>query len=1387
MASKTPKPAPRASRSLGKDHPSAPKNGFPVVAIGASAGGLEAYETLFHALPADTGMAFVLVQHLDPNHHSLLSEILSKATKMPVAEVKSGVKIKPNNVYVIPPDTFMAIQAGTLVLTPRNRKSNLHLSINFFMRSLAEECKGAAIGVVLSGTGSDGTLGLEDIKAEGGITFVQDPGTAEYDGMPRSAVDSGCADFVLPVKEIGLELRRIHKHPYIHLKSEEPGEDSKDDESERASVSLGPEPAYLSVVDQLRRSSGVDFRQYKTGTIQRRALRRAMILKLDSLEQYAQYLREHPEEGLKLYDDVLIPVTSFFRDLEVFESLNKQVYPSIVNAEENDGTIRMWAPGCSTGEETYSLAMTLLEYLGDRASSFQIQIFGTDLNESGIQKARAGVYRESIAEEMSKERLQRFFVKVEGGYRVNKAVRDLCVFARQNLANDPPFSQMNLVACRNLLIYLQPSLQKKIIPILHYALRPSGFLVLGGSESVAAFPNLFSTLDKKNKIYSKKGQTSRLHYDFAHNYHPAAIKREMPRKSAPIVIAKDEFDALAEADRVVLKNHAPVGVVINSAMDVIQFRGETAPFLANSSGKPSLNVLKLARGGLAVELRTLIGLARKKKTQAKKIGIHFDEKGHKRVLNVSVLPFGTRDTEDKDKLHFVILFDDVTSQWALMDTSPGEGGKRRSDHKPDVDRLKRELAEAQDALRSAIESEDSVREEFQSANEEILSANEELQSSNEELETSKEELQSANEELNTLNAELRHKNNELHDLNNDVSNLLNSTRIPLVMLDRGLRIRRVTPMADRLLKVVATDVGRPITDIALNIDVPSLEPAAHRVLETLQPEETEVKDLAGHWHSLTVLPYRTQDNKIDGVVFAMQDIDAIKNASEESRRSSELFHNVINTVIEPLLVLDADLRIVMANSPFYESFHVTPAQTIKRSLYDLGNKQWDIPELRMLLEEVLPKKKVVRNFLVEHTFEDIGRRTMLLNAQTLTALADAQAMILIALEDITDRQQAELARAKLAAIVECSDDAIVGKSLDGIIESWNGAAEQLFGYSAEEAIGQSITLLIPKDRVDEEPVILERVRRGEHIQHYESVRRRKNGTLLDVSLTISPIIDRAGRIVGASKIARNITERKQAEAALIKSEKLAAAGRLAATLAHEINNPLQAVTNIVSLLENSSSLSETERGFARTAETELKRVSHLTQQSLSFYRESVFPVAVDLAASIQVVLELYARIAEKKQIAISMRDSTQGATIHTYPGEVRQIFSTLLLNAMEAVSEQGTISIRIHRRLPGPGLAQAGLRVLIADDGIGIPAQNQKHIFEAFFTTKGEQGTGLGLWVADAIISRLGGSIKVRSSARPGKSGSCFSVFLPAQLPEVRVNDRTSVPVSELASRFSKS
>ncbi len=1341
--------------------------------MGASAGGLEAYTELFRALPAETGMAFVVVQHLDPNHQSMLSELIAKAAKLPVEEVKEGTAIRPDHVYVIPPNAFMTMSAGTFLLTPRTKELGQHLAVNHFMRSLAESRGNRAIGVILSGTGSDGTLGLESIKAEGGITFAQTSSTAKYDGMPQSAIDSGCVDFVLPPKEIAKELLRIQHHPYV-LQDAPGNEASEANESNEANVSQAPAGDFSIILGELQRASGTDFNQYRPNTIQRRALRRMAILKLDSMADYAAYMKANPDEGEKLYDDILIPVTSFFRDSEAFDTLKNEVYPAIIKDKGNKGIIRMWAPGCSTGEETYSLAMSLLEFLGDKASSFQVQIFGTDLNDKGIQKARAGIYRETITEELSPERLQRFFVKVSDGYRVNKAVRDMCIFARQNLATDPPFSQMNLVACRNLLIYIQPALQKKIIPILHYALKPSGFLLMGSSESVSSYPDLFSTVDKKQKIYSKKITPNRLPYDFGQIYHPAEKVEVQPdRTLKPRDEALPELDIQAEADRLVLKNHTPVGVVVNRAMEILQFRGRTTPYLEQAPGKPSLNLLKLARHGLAIELRTLINASIKKDLPVRKDGVTFEDNGHQQILNLSVSPLG-----EKGSGFFLVLFErGQFPEMSIPKTPARRKGTESEKSTEEINGLKQELADARDALHSANESEDAIKEEFQSANEEILSANEELQSTNEELETSKEELQSANEELNTLNEELRNHNVDLSQLTNDLSNLLDAIRIPIVFVGADLRIRRYTSTAIEIFHLIPSDVGRPITDIKHSLDVPDLTKLIQHTIANLASTEREVKDATGRWRSLEIRPYRTADNRIEGAILALPDIDRLKH-------SEQYLKQIIDNIPNPLLVLDADLKILLANHTFCTTFQVSQENTAGQLLYRLGNEQWNIPKLKELLEDVLPKKSLVRDFLVTHTFPEIGLKSMLVSAQRIEDVAGGgRPMILLAVEDITERMNAEMSQkqlsethSRLAAIVDSSDDAIISKNLNGIITSWNQAASRLFGYTKEEIVGQSILRLIPEILHPEEDEIIRRLKRGERIEHYETTRRKKNGETMEVSLTISPIRNGANEVIGTSKIARDISGMKRMEQVVIQADKLATMGRMAATIAHEVNNPLSSVLNLIFLARMNNGTPEA-ASYLSTAETEIERVSHIARQTLGYYRDLGGPVELFLHDLIEEVLKVYKSKIQTRGIVVE-RAFDDLRPITASKGELVQVFSNIIANAIDSMTHGGSLSIQIQSI---PDLSEEGLQVVIQDQGAGIAEDHLKKVFEPFFTTKGNLGTGIGLWVAKQLTEKRGGQITLTSSTSATQHGTGVIISIPFTPMPVSIADAIAIK-SELSA-----
>ena len=826
---------------------------FPVVAIGASAGGLEAITELIRNVPADTGMAFVLIQHLDPKQQSMLAELISRETSMAVTQVKDGDPLVPDHVYVIPPNKSMFVENNALRLSPRAESRVGHMSVDHFMRSLAENCGGRSIGVILSGTDSDGTLGMAEIQAQGGITFAQDETTAKYDGMPRSAIASGVVDFVLPPKGIARELTRIARHPFsAHVRSAD-------------GADLAPEEhlGLSSVFQLLRRATGLDFTYYRHTTIRRRIQRRMLVHKIDKLEDYVKFLQANPTEVRSLSQDMLINVTSFFRNPKVFDAIRQTGLPSILKTHLQDTPIRIWTPGCASGEETYSLAIALLEFLGEKASTVPIQLFGTDVSESSINKARTGSYPENIQGDVSPERLRRYFVKVEGGYRISKTIRDMCIFAQHNVLSDPPFSQMDLICCRNLLIYLEPVLQKRVISLFHYALRPVGFLVLGTSEGIGSATNLFGLEDRTHKIYARKAAGNRPPVVFAM---ARSLGREGPGDEsgeARRELSKQQdvswsyVEAQKEFDRKLLSQYAPAAAFINSDSELIHSRGPIDRFLKLAPGRASLSVLKMVREGLLFDLRNAISRATKERAPVRKRGIQMKENGGSRQIDMEVVPFNVPNLKE---MFFMILFEESHDDARAVGDRIKKSAKFEKSSR-DIAKLEQELAANKEYLHSVIESQEATNEELQSANEEILSSNEELQSTNEELETAKEELQSANEELTTVNEELRNRNLEITQINNDLTNLLASINIGVVMLSSDLTIRRITPQAQRTLGVIQSDIGRPITNINPGIVMPDMQTAILGVIEKLVTFEREVQDKDGNWFLLRIHPYRTQTTK----------------------------------------------------------------------------------------------------------------------------------------------------------------------------------------------------------------------------------------------------------------------------------------------------------------------------------------------------------------------------------------------------------------------------------------------------------------------------------------------------------------------------------------------
>jgi len=866
---------------------------YPVVGVGASAGGFEAFRDLLRALPSDTGMAFVLVQHLDPGHESMLTKLLSSATAMPVREVREGMAVEPNHVYVIPPNTTMGIAKGTLHLMARGEAPARHLPIDDFLRSLAADRNDLAIGVILSGTASDGTLGLKAIKAEGGITFAQDCQSAKYDGMPRAAAAAGCVDFVLPPKAIARELARIGRNPYAGIVL-----------PARAAEPAVEEDDLRQIFAVLQRATGVDFTYYRYSTIQRRIARRMLLHKLESPRQYVKVLQENQAEPAALCEDILVHVTGFFREPETFRAMVEWVFPRILDSKPPGEPVRVWVPGCSTGEEAYSIAMALLEYLGDRAGGTPVQIFGTDVSEAAIETARVGVYVESTLVEVSAERLRRFFVQVEGGHQIARSIREMCVFARQDVAKDPPFSRLDLISCRNLLIYMGPVLQQKVMANFHYALRPTGFLTLGKSESASRFGDLFTLVERKHKIYSRNPSQRRPDFDL-----PGGVGQENAVEKAALKPDAQRLDAQAEADRIVLSQYAPAGLVVDENLRILHFRGQCSAYLSPPPGEASLGLLRMVRPELAADLRTAIHRAKKNDEAVRKEGIQVRRGGHLWEVRVDVIPF----QGNRPERFFLILFQETPAPEPAATQARGKtpaGSKRQE---LESTRLRRELEKTKEYLQAIIQEHEATNEELKATNEEALSSNEELQSANEELETAKEELQSANEELVTLNDQLQMRNVELGQLNSDLTNVLDGVNIPILILSTGRRIRRFTPQAGKLLNLLPGDVGRPIDNIRTNIDVPDLAGLIAEAVDAASVREREVQDRAGRWYSLRIRPYRTTDGKIEGAVVIFIDIDEAKRIQIELRREQNFTAAVLESAAAFVLVTDTEGRIVRFN------------------------------------------------------------------------------------------------------------------------------------------------------------------------------------------------------------------------------------------------------------------------------------------------------------------------------------------------------------------------------------------------------------------------------------------------------------------------------------------
>lgn len=1342
-----------------------------VVGMGASAGGLEAFSEFLRHMPANSGMGFVLVQHLDPNHPSIMPELLAKDTSMSVRQVQDEMPVEPDHVYVIPPNATMSIEGGVLRVSKPAEPRGRRMAIDAFFGSLAEDLGHRAVCIVLSGTGSDGTLGLRAIKEHGGLAMAQSTDCARYDSMPRSAIATRLVDYVLPAREMPAKLLEYARHVREHG-----APPSGDAVREEDTDQIG------RICSLLHRRTGHDFSQYKKGTVMRRLQRRMRVLQVESLADYLERLREEPREADELFRDLLISVTHFFRDPEAFAALQLQVLPQIVAGDDPDRMIRIWVPGCATGEEAYSIAMLSCEFTRTLDRPPRIQIFATDIDEQALEFARVGRYPEGISEQVSPERLQQFFERDGNAYVVSRLVREMCIFSPHNVIKDPPFSSLDLISCRNLLIYLENDLQRKLLPVFHYALRPGRFLLLGPTENIAAHSNLFRVIDKKSHLYQSQQTAVRppIEFPLARAWHRPA--RQTPPEAT--VRPPRDVSAVRALEHMLLEDFAPASVVINARAEIAYFIGRTGKFLAPQAGVPSNNLLDLAREGLKLPLRTAIYRAVKDHSQVVHERVMVQTNGHVQPIRLTVRPM--REVGDDQEL-FVAIFQEMPPADAQGPARIGSADDESLARQIDL-----ELRQTREHLQATIEEMEAGHEELKSSNEELLSMNEELQSSNEQLQTSKEELQSVNEELGTVNAELNKKVEELDRANSDLQNLFQSTRIATVFLDGELRIKRFTPAATEVFNILDSDIGRRITDFAPRFAGVEISAEVNAVLRTLVPHERHIHlPDDDRYYSMRLHPYRTVSNVIAGVVM---------------------------------------------------------------------------------------------------TFVDVTAET-----------------------------KAQMERARLAAIVESSRDSIIGKDLDGRITSWNSGAEKIFGYSAAEAIGQSITLIIPPDHIGQWMSVLERLRRGDAVDPMDSVRVDRHGQRVDLHIAYSLVRDGRGQVTGVSSISRDIrplklvqaqalqrasevqaimeavpavvwishdrqasritgnpesyrllrlppgsnqsitagaderpkhfrvmkdgreltgldlpvqrasqtgeairqwenevvfddglvlqilgnveplfdasgnpsgavaafidiTELKRSREALDRAagelrqrvaeleearrqadEANHAKDRFLAILSHELRTPLTPVLSAVQMAARDRDKLPLE--FHRTLDLIERNVvleARLIDDLLDFNRLStgaltLRPKSVNLGRSIGETVEICQPDAQRKDVQVRV-DTEADVWVHADPARLRQIIWNLLRNAIQHSAAHSVVSITARHGPAGTGVLE------IVDAGEGIDRDRLPSIFEPFERGKGAAmgptGLGLGLSICKSLVELQGGTIEAQSEGR-GR-GARFAVTLPA-------------------------
>lgn len=1331
---------------------------IPVVAIGASAGGLEPIGRLLAAMPTNSGLAFVVIQHLDPTSKSLLPELLGRQTAMKVQPATEGVALAPNQVFVIPPGVHLSITSGDkLHLSPRPAGTGAGLPINGFLNSLAALYAERGIGIILSGTGTDGAEGLKALKEAGGLALVQDPKEAQQDGMPVKAMSVANPDYVLRVEDMPAVIARYIAHNYVKAPPRV---------SDKEAPEIASQPALMAIVDQLKSATGQDFGRYKTGTLQRRIERRMALHGVHDWTDYLALLRKTPAETEALAKDLLINVTRFFRDPDAFTTLAKQV-PTLLRAHASDHPARVWVAGCSTGEEAYSLGILFLEQIAATRKGLGLQIFATDIDDEALQIARAGQYGDSIAPDISPKRLKQFFLQDDGRFKVVKELRDAVIFSRHDVLSDSPFSRLDLVSCRNLLIYLTPEAQAHVLALAHFALREGGLLLLGSAESVGAAPGLFEPVDEKLRIYRRSGggRYARARFSMLEAGQTSSASSRAVR---PPVQKSPSLADLVQ--RTMLETYAPAAVVTNRHLVPLYYFGDADRYLQIIAGEPSQDLLSIARGGLRPKLRDAIARAFRARRRVSEHGVSFEHGGKTARVTIEA----QRIAEAQEDLVLVSFIDELPRPGARA----GKGGDRS-----ELALLRQQLVETRKELSRTIQELRDANEELKAKNEEAMSFNEEFLSTNEELESSKEELQSLNEELTTVNTQLRQTLKQEEQTSTDLANLLDSSAVATIMLDAQLGIKIFNPRMKALFSLIDADIGRPLADLVPKFADPQLLIDTTAACSSGAPSEREIHAESGAWYIRSVLPYRTEAGDIEGAVVTFTEVSRLKQAELESSNARRYSETVIDTIHEALVVLDSDIRVVSANATFCAAFDLPADGIAGRALSNLDRSSLADPRLTELVAKTTPQQEGINYIDLEGEQPSGAYHVWRAGARSFQVSPTEKPLILLTLNDVTDERR--IVRRQLQLLIDAMPGAFMAIDKQRSIRLVSNQVESLFGYSAEELIGQKIDVLVPADVRDRHAVL--------HSGFLENPARRMMGSGLDINgvtkdgcaipldIGLSPMTTADGDLVVAA--IHDLRAVKEGEALLRQAREAAdqanrTKSRFLAAASHDLRQPLQTIAILIGVLERRvtepemrATLAKLDAAVAHMGEL-LDSLLDVSQIGAGTIRPEIteFPVETFLARA----ADEFAPLAAAK--GLELRAIPVSATIRTDQRLLARMIGNLLSNAIK-YTDHGKILIGCRRR-------GGGLQIEVWDTGIGVPPESVEAIFEEFH--RGDTadlnrfGLGLGLYIVERLAELLGHTVRVRSV--PGK-GSMFAIaisgarFTPTPLgPGRRGVSRSSSP-----------